>query len=328
MRSAVFGSKPALVAEGTETIVAVPGGKPIAHLERHPLAVYVAGLAPGSRRTMLTALRVIAKLVNDTYDEITFPWIEVTYGVAQAIRSKLGTTYAPATANRMLAAMKGVLKSAFRLGLIDGETYMRATAVEPVRGSRLPKGRSISQGELRALFGICDPHDAVGARDAALLGLLYAGGLRRAEVVALDLDHLEPETGAVLVRGKGNKQRTVYVTNGALDAVNIWLEHRGREPGPLLLPVLKGGKIEPRRLTDQAVAERLRHLGKKAGVSKFSPHDLRRTFVGDLLDAGADLAVVQALAGHASPTTTARYDRRPEQARRRAAGLLHVPFGK
>jgi site-specific recombinase XerD len=202
----------------------------------------------------------------------------------------------------------------------------RATSFDPVRGSRVPKGRSISQGELRALFGVCDPTRPVGARDAALLGLLYAAGLRRAEVVGLDLDHFDQESGAIVVRGKGNKERRVYITNGALDAVKAWLGHRGDLPGPLLLPVRKGGTIQIRRMTDQAVAERVGHLAHKAGVATFSPHDMRRSFVGDMLDAGADIVVVQQMAGHSSPATTSRYDRRGERAKQRAAGLLHVPF--
>jgi site-specific recombinase XerD len=295
-------------------------------LDRHPAAVYLASLSPGSRRTMRGALRTIAEIVTAKADEVAMPWQRLDFAHATAIRTRLAEKYAPATSNRMLASMKGVIKTAFKLGLISAEQMSRATSIEPVRGFRLPRGRSISPGELRSLFGICDPKKAVGARDAALLGLLYAAGLRRAEVVALDVDHLEVTSGAVVVRGKGNKERRVYVSKGALDAARAWLGHRGDEPGPLLTPVAKGGRIELRRMTDQAVAERVRHLATKAGVSTLSPHDFRKSFVGDLLDAGADLATVQQIAGHASPATTSKYDRRGDRAKKRAADLLHVPF--
>jgi integrase/recombinase XerD len=103
------------------------------------------------------------------------------------------------------------------------------------------------------------------------------------------------------------------------------VELRGGWPGLLLLPVNKGGRILQRRITPQSIYDTLRRLAERAGVAAFSPHDLRRSFVSDLLDAGADLAAVQALAGHASPTTTARYDRRGERAKRKAADLLAIP---
>ena len=79
-------------------------------------------------------------------------------------------------------------------------------------------------------------------------------------------------------------------------------------------------------ITPQTAYDVLRRRAAEAGVSSCSPHDLRRTFVSNLLDAGADLVTVQNLAGHASPATTARYDRRGEETKRVAAELLHVPY--
>ena len=164
-----------------------------------------------------------------------------------------------------------------------------------------------------------------GFRDAALIAVLCLG-LRRAEVVALNVGTYEPETGALKLTGKGRKERLVYVFGGAADALGDWLKTRGEAPGPLFCPIRKGGEILRRRLTTQAVYAILKSRAGKARVKPFSPHDLRRTFVGSLLDAGADVSVVAKLAGHASVTTTARYDRRGEKAKKKAARMLHVPY--
>ena len=121
--------------------------------------------------------------------------------------------------------------------------------------------------------------------------------------------------------------RLVYVVGGAAEALEDWLVRRGEEPGSLFCPILKNGYIyKDRGLTDQAVYNVLKKRGTQAGVARFSPHDLRRTFVGDLLERGVDIVTVQHLAGHANVSTTARYDRRGEETKKKAAHSLHLPY--
>ena len=112
---------------------------------------------------------------------------------------------------------------------------------------------------------------------------------------------------------------------GARDAAAFAI--RGDVPGPILSPVSKSGRVTPGApVSAQAIVKRVRVRSGQARIATCSPHDLRRSFVSSALGSGADLAMVQRLAGHASPTTTARYDRRPDEAAREAAQLVHVPF--
>ncbi len=297
--------------------------------DRHPAAVYLARLAPGSRRTMRGALDTVASiLTSGAADALTLPWHLLRYQHTAAVRAALAERYAPATANKTLAALRGVLLEAWRLGLIPADEYHRAADLPAVRGSTLPSGRALTREELRALFAACADGTPAGARDAALLAALYGGGLRRSEVVALTLADYEPHTGALTVRhGKGEKARIVYVTGGGGQALAAWCMTRGEAVGAFFCPVARNGAITVRAMTDQAVLAILTRRAATAGVAHFSPHDLRRTFISDLLDNGADIATVQKLAGHASVTTTGRYDRRGEAAKRKAAGLLDVPYG-
>jgi integrase len=208
---------------------------------------------------------------------------------------------------------------------MQAEDYQRARRIEAIRGSRIPTGRALGTGELRALFAACDRATRGGLRNAALLGVLCGLGLRRGEVALLDVGDFDAATGALRVKGKGGRQRLCYVTNGAKGALDAWLGCRGNAPGPLFLPVIKGGRVVMRSMRDQSVLDLVRRIAAAAHVARFSPHDLRRTYISNLLDLGVDLSTVQQLAGHAQITTTVRYDRRGEYARRRAAEMLHLP---
>ncbi len=305
---------------------------PSAPPDRSPVVLYLASLSAGSRAAMAGAARDMARFFGSQHAE-RFEWWRLRYVEAQALRSWLAGRYAPATANRYLSCFRGIMRQAFRCERIGESDYRRVIDLEPVRGSRKLAGRALSAGELRALFASCDVGQPLGARNAALLALLYGCGLRRAEVVALDrADVLDlAESGRILVRqGKGNKDRVAHMPEGGRRALESWLFFRGDAPGPLLYPT-HGGKpsvrgLHERRMCRDAVRLALLGVARRAGVETCSPHDFRRTFVGDLLDAGVDLSTVQRLAGHSNANTTARYDRRPDRARARAAELLSVPF--
>lgn len=300
--------------------------------DQHPALVYLASLAPGSRRGVRSSLQVCAELLSSgRCDWQTLPWQALGPQHTQALRSELADRYAAATANKMLSSVRGVLRAAWELGQVATDRYQRAIGFRAVRGQTLPRGRSISQGELRALFSDClKDKTPIGARDAALLAVLYGSGLRRAEVIALDVADYDRETGSLTIRaGKGNKARVSYTSEGERRLLEAWLkvrEHSAPTTGPLFLPVLKGGHVKLRRLDSRTMLVVAQRRAKAAGCKHLTPHDLRRTMISDLLDAGADLTTVQKLAGHAQVQTTARYDRRGEGAKRKAAELIHIPI--
>ncbi len=295
---------------------------------QNPALVYLASLAPGSRRTMRHALQSCAELLYPGSTFESFPWSMVRREHVQWVRTILSDKLAPTTANKMLSALRGTVREAVELEQIPANEGARAISVKSVRGKREPKGRGLERGELKALFVACEhTKPEASARNSAVLALAYGGGLRRAELVGLDVSDLDLTQGLLRVRGKGDRERRVPLPAGSLTALRDWMSIRGDRPGPLLLPLKPNGTlVAARRLSDQAIYALLRRMAPRAGVSAFSPHDLRRSFIGDLLDAGADLSIVQQLAGHASPTTTARYDRRPEAAKQRAVERLDVPI--
>ncbi len=308
---------------------------PSQRLDHNPAAVYLAGLAAGSVPTQRSALNTIAVLVSPGLSDEALPclyieWHKLTYAHTTAIRNQLAARYSPSTANRMLAALRGVLKECWRLRLMSEEDRAVASDLKPVRGRTLPKGRALATEELRRLLEACERDTRpAGRRDAAMLAVLSSCGLRRSELVGLDVGDWDDITCTLYVRhGKGNKARECYLHEQAADYLSTWVKMRNAGAntgaiGPLFVGINKAGVVSGRRLTDQSVADILWRRAEQAGVlDRFTPHDLRRTFVSTLLAKGADLATVQDLAGHSNPATTKKYDRRGDERKRRAVGLL------
>lgn len=308
-----------LAASGSQ----LPASNPqLTGLADSPAAVYLAQLAPTGRRTMQQALDTIAQLLGQA-DALSCPWHRLRYQHTAALRTALAERYAPATANKMLAALRRVLKECWQLGLMTVEEYERAANVKAIKAEVLPKGRALSLAEIAALLEACAADvSPAGVRDAALIALMCAGGPRRSEVVALQLADYDRADGRLTIRsGKGKKDRTIYVFGGAQTALDDWLVLRGQDGGPIFTSTTRAGAA----MTDQAVLVILRKRAEQAGVAAFTPHDLRRTMITQLLERGADVLSVQRLAGHAAPSTTARYDRRGETAKKEAAARLDIP---
>lgn len=292
-------------------------------LSNHPAAVYLGSLTPGSERSMRSALNQIASLLTDgECDAMTLDWSRLRYRHTAAVRIALKQKLAAITVNRMLVALRRVLNEAYQLDLIDMTDYNKAISLPSLKTSPGLRGRALSREEISALITSClSKSEPINLRDAAVIAILRIGGIRRQELVRLELADLDRANGSLVVRrGKGEKQRIVYLTEEALEIVEQWLTVRGSEPGALICPLNKAGRAELRHFADDGdgIYKLVKARAIKAGVQQFSPHDFRRTFCSNLFDANTDTFTVQQLAGHVSPATTAKYDRRGEETKRKA----------
>nr|WP_306365638.1 site-specific tyrosine recombinase XerD [Nocardia sp. CC227C] len=215
---------------------------------------------------------------------------------------------AASSAARALVAVRGLHRFAAAEGMTTADVAHPVKPPAPAR--RLPKALPYEQiSRLLDAAGGDVADGPRGLRDRALLELLYSTGARISEIIALDVDDIDTGERAVVLRGKGGKQRMVPIGRPALAAVDAYLV-RGRpalarrgKGNPALFLNHRGG-----RLSRQSAWQVLHAAAERAGIAaQVSPHTLRHSFATHLLDGGADVRVVQELLGHASVTTTQIY---------------------
>jgi integrase/recombinase XerC len=210
---------------------------------------------------------------------------------------------AAATVNRRLAALRSLVKLARLLGLVSWSLDVEGARAEAYRDTRGP-GRV---GFLCLLDELATRLDAKARRDRAAVRLLYDLGLRRAEVVSLDLEHLNLETGKLQVLGKGRTSRVpLTLPPQTLAVLAAWLEVRGPAPGPIFVNFDRAGK--GKRLTGTSLYRIVRALGKAAGVTA-RPHGLRHAAITEALEVtGGNVEAAQQFARHRDPRITIRYN--------------------
>lgn len=256
-----------------------------------------------------------------------FPWGQLRYEHVVYLRKRLQMEGCSAShVNLTLVALRRVAREARRLGQMELPDAQAICEVEGVRHESLPAGRMLAPKERLSLFRACARDSTPrGRRDACAIALMMGTGLRREECASLDLASLDVSGRQLRLVGKGGREATLPIKAEVAQAVSDWLRVRGRRHGALLLPVSWSGRVREGRLSGQDVYRIIIARSREAGLDHCTPHDLRRTFISELLDS-EDTATVQQLARHKNPAVTVRYDRRGERTKRRAVSTLYVPY--
>jgi len=204
---------------------------------------------------------------------------------------------------RSLARKISATRSFFRWLLREGKTGSNPFNMisTPKLVKRLPN--FLYEEEIQSLLKLPEGSITQGARDKALLEVLYASGIRVSEAVQLNLSDVDLDEGEIRVLGKGSKERISLIGSRAIYAIRGYLKFREKNQNRALFQNLRGG-----RLTSRSVERIIKKYAKKAGIDrKITPHTLRHSFATHLLSHGADLRIVQELMGHTSLTTTQVY---------------------
>ncbi|MCF5173203.1 MULTISPECIES: site-specific integrase [Pseudomonas] len=293
---------------------------------RNPLTLYLTRLAPSSQLTMRYVLQDAADRLgfeDVNLEDIDWHLLQPEHVIA-LVAALREDGYAPNTSSLYVNAVRGVMNEAWRMNLISQEHLLRMRTVKAAPGTRLSQGRNLRRSLIREMMEVCaaDPRPQ-GLRDAAVIGILYGSGMRKSESVNLDLAQINFEERSLRVIGKGNKELIKYAPDWAFAKLQAWLAFRreqlkeGEQDDSFLFNrIRRGSHITRERITKHAIYYIARQRGEQVGV-KIMPHDFRRSFITRVIEEH-DLSIAQKLAHHTNIQTTASYDVRDDNERRRA----------
>ena len=270
------------------------------HVERgaspHTLRNY-----EGDLRQFLAFLRTAHK------GSLPAPTAVDAYAVRSFLAARAGLGDAKSSLGRKLAAIRSLFRHLVREGVVPQSPA--AAVVTPKQEHRLP--RVLTADDAKRLMDNPGSHEPRSVRDQALLEVLYSAGARVAELVGLNVEDVDLDTGTATALGKGRKERVVLLGTKAVAALRAYLDSlplaplvgRGKGEGTPLFRNQRGGRLTARSV-ERIVAKECQAL---ESFPTITPHTLRHSFATHLLDGGADLRAIQELLGHASLSTTQRY---------------------
>ena len=219
-----------------------------------------------------------------------------------------GDNMSKTTQNYHLIALRSFLKYCAKR---DIPIALSSDKIELARTKR-KQVTFLSAEEVERLLARPDTETEIGLRDRAILDLLFSGGLRVSELVNLNQDHINLRRKEFMVRGKGQKDRPIFISEQAAHSIRTYLDKRSDALAPLFIRYSGSQDLtndgEYKRLTARSVQRLIQNYARKAGITKkVTPHTLRHSFATDLLMNGADLRSVQSMLGHSNIATTQIY---------------------
>lgn len=289
-----------------------------------------------SQRAMVGALRRVASTFSQgREDEQTFAWEYITdEAIAEAVLAPVADRYSRATLVKDASALRVMLNCCRKVGLVTHDEYDSVTKLEVLGGqTRRPPGRYLSEADVATLVRAAAStarHEATRTRDLALVLTLASTGARGHEVSRILLHHtFLGERRVHLQETKSGIPRNAWLHPAAVGALERWLEFRGTGRGALFPPLSRTGRalIDHGPMSTHQVWKLVNRHAEVAELPGTTVHDLRRFVITTLLDNGYDIALVAKTVGHAHPTTTAGYDKRPGQRQRDAIAAINLPLG-
>ena len=264
----------------------------------------------GDLRQFLAFLRTAHK------GSLPAPTAVDAYAVRSFLAARAGLGDAKSSLGRKLAAIRSLFRHLVREGVVPQSPA--AAVVTPKQEHKLP--RVLTADDAKRLMDNPGSHEPRSLRDQALLEVLYSAGARVAELVGLNVEDVDLDTGTATALGKGRKERVVLLGTKAVAALRAYLDSlpspsrpiafrramgapEGKGGGTPLFRNARGGRLTARSV-ERIVAKECQAL---ESFPTITPHTLRHSFATHLLDGGADLRAIQELLGHASLATTQRY---------------------
>lgn len=216
---------------------------------------------------------------------------------------------APSTVNQRISAIRKLVQEASDNGFLDQTIANGIAHVKGVKSAGLRVGNWLGRDQAQAILESPDCQKLKGLRDRAILAVMIGAGLRRSEVAALTIEHIQQRDSRWVIVdlvGKGNRVRSVPIPSWTKTAIDAWISAAGIHSGQIFCSFRKGDRIAGRSLTPQALRDLVTGYARRLNLTA-APHDLRRTFAKLAKKGGSNVDQIKLSLGHSSIQTTERY---------------------